>query len=354
MPTLNILTEAEVSEYVSSLDLSEGSEAWRTLNSLTLLSSETFAMVVSALAQRLVTFTDIRALPGINDRLVRRLVADRSDDSDTGALAWRYREEWVPASVNLGAARADAIGDQQTYLASKFFDFRTLIVKPRYDFTRSDETAFHTYSEAYVAYMVKLGAEDVQGLISEFLAGRAQLAESAGLPQLELCPVYAEVRRVLSDAVFLERPNWALPEMLGYLVSRSYAGVAPGNFVRFMDEFAYAEMANQAAADAARSGRPGVEAILGVIPWTPVTGSSDYQWRLDALRMARIHLPAAYGIDVAADRGRNAALVQYMDLARDVILQVRSLMALRIQVDASTLRVVAGAPRGLLLTLTNP
>ena len=134
--TLTILTSSQVDTYLAGLNISSGSEAYRTLNSMLLLPSATFQTAISAIAQGLITFADVRALPAINQRLVESLIAGRLGSSDATTLSWKYQQEWLPASIDLGALRTAAIGSITTAIAARFVDRWGSIIRPSYDFLK--------------------------------------------------------------------------------------------------------------------------------------------------------------------------------------------------------------------------
>lgn len=355
--SLNILTDSQVQEYLAGLDLAEGSEAYRTLNSMLVLPAGAFARAVSAIAQGLFDFAAVRALPAMNERLVDALIASRLGEDDPTTLAWRYREQWLPASIDLAALRSGAVGDPQRAIAAKFFDRWGGVIRPAYDFLRTDETKFHSYAEAYVGYMVIANSAVPAGYVAGFAAAHAALRNSH--PQLlhpsdAACPILALVQSLLAEAVFLERPTGgrvARP-LLDWVVGASWRTVFPGNFQRFMAELAYPAMA--AADDPARTGEPGMVDLFDAHPWEPLAASTDPGWALDVSRMARIHLPEAYGADVSDQRDVDAAALAYLEAARSAILKFHDYVAREMGGSAIPYRVVPGSPSGLLLCITFP
>ena len=353
---LNILSDAQVSEYLNSLDLAEGSEAYRTLNSMLLLPQAAFARAVSAMAQGLIDLAAIRSLPAMNERLVDALIAARLGDSDPATLAWRYREQWLPASIDVPAMRTAAIGNAAEAIASKYVDKWGGVIRPDYDFLKTDETKFHAYAEAYVGYMVMANGTVPKAAVAAFNAAHA--AFRAARPDLLAetdpgCPVYALVNSMLTDAVFLERqtggrrPN----ALLDWVVGGSWRGVLPGNYSRFMEKVAYPAMA--ASEDPERSGFPACQELMSGTAWRPVDGA-DPGWDLDLARMARIYLPEAYGLDASSERDLDQDIRAYLEAARLAILEVHAFVSREMGGSALPYRAVPGSPMGLLLSITSP
>ena len=257
---LQTLTETQAADYVASLDLAEGSEAQRTIGAMMLLPPAAFVRGISALAQGLLTFAAVRALPAMNERLLDALIATRLGDDDETTLAWKYREEWLPASISVAEMRRSAIGSPKDAVAARFIDKWGGIVRPAYDFLKTDETKFHSYNEAYITYMLTAGGTDVGEAIQSFRDAHARLrATRPDLLQVSDadCPLLTLVESLASQPVFLERANGsrAANPLLDWLMSRSWRGVEPGNYSRFMQEVAYATMA--ASDDPGRTGLPG-------------------------------------------------------------------------------------------------
>ena len=354
---LNILTDSQVSEYIAGLDLAQGSEAYRTLNAMLLLPKPSFAKAVSAIAQGLVDFAAMRALPAMNERLVDALIASRLGDSDPDTLAWKYREQWLPASIDVGAMRTAAIGNAAAAIAAKFVDRWGGVIRPNYDFLKTDETKFHSYAEAYVGYMVIANGSVPVSRVKAFDALHAQYRTDH--PELlhasdDLCPVLRLVDSMLTDAVFLERQTGgrkAYP-LLDWIISASWRSVLPGNYNRFLTEIAYPAMAT--VDDPDRTGRPGMELLSTMYEWPPIGNDGDPGWELDRARMSHIHFPTAYGEDVAAAKAVDAIYVAYLEAARTAILAVHDFVEREMKGSALPYRAMPGSPMGLLLCVTSP
>jgi hypothetical protein len=354
---LNILTDAQVSEYIAGLDLAQGSEAYRTLNAMLLLPKPAFAKAVSAMAQGLIDLSAMRALPAMNERLVDALIASRLGENDPSTLAWKYREQWLPASIDVGAMRTAAIGNAAAAIAAKFVDRWGGVIRSNYDFLKTDETRFHSYAEAYVGYMVIANGAVPVSAVRAFDAFHAQYrADHPELLHAEdaLCPVLRLVDSMLTDAVFLERQTGGRKPypLLDWVVGASWRSVLPGNYNRFLSEIAYPAMAS--ADDPGHTGRPGMELLSTMYEWPPIGNDGDPGWELDRARMANIHLPAAYGADVAQQKASDALCVAYLEAARTAILSVHDFVAREMQNSALPYRAVPGSPMGLLLCITSP
>lgn len=353
---LTLLSEAEIKDFVEGLDLGPGTEASRTLSALLLLPPASFARAVSAISGGLITFQSLRGLPAINARLVDSLINARLGETDSAVLALRYREEWVPANIDVAALRVDAIGSPVGLLASRFDARWDYTVRPRYDFTRTDETAFHSYSEAYAAYMVSANSEQSLAAVETFRSAHAGFLERYPVFSREEHPVLVLVERSLTEPLFLERRGGGIaPDpLLDYVLSASFRNVASGEFRVFMDG-AYAAMA--ASDDPGRTGIPGAQALTERHPWSPgVLG--DLGNTLATVRMARVHLPRAYGSAVsspdtlAIDAATEAAVVAYLEAARTAILAVRLHVSTQLARSGAIYRATPGSALGLLLAFT--
>lgn len=359
---LTILSERGVSEYVSSLDLSPGTDAYRTLNAMLLLSKPVFTRAISALAQGLVTFTMIRSLPAINDRLVESLINDRLGLEDVEVKTWKYLNEWLSATIDLTALRKAAVGDPRSYLTRRFHDLWGEVVKPRYDFLKMDETAYHSYIEAQIAYLIIAGSDPAKAIVQRFADVHQELLAYHPhlLPTVGTCPVKDLIDSLSSTTLFLERPGQGRMQrlLLDYLTREMYIGVSPGHYDRFM-QLAAAKMAS--VEDLDRFGVPGATALRQQYDWTPFTRDSDggWGWRLARSRMARIYLPSAYGsllhteAELEAERATDALITNYLAAARTALISFQKLAATEIAGDASRYRALPGSSMGLLLCFTN-
>ena len=357
MPLQN-LTETQAADYVASLDLAEGSEAQRTIGAMMLLPPAAFARGISALAQGLITFANIRALPAMNERLLDAMIAARLGDNDESALVWRYREQWLPASILVGELRRSAIGSAKEAIAARFIDKWGGVIRPAYDFLKTDETKFHSYNEAYIAYMIAAGGADVRESISGFRAAHDALR--AARPDLlherdADCPLLGLIESLAVQPVFLERANGgrAANPLLDWLMSESWRTVEPGHYTRFMEEVALPAMA--ASEDPERTGLPGAVTTYEAHAWGPIQADQP-GWTLDRVRMARIHLPEAFGDRVTgellAEKATNSLLLGYLDAARRAVTKVHEILSWRMAVDAMTYRAQVGSPIGLALCIT--
>lgn len=351
---LKILTDTQVSEFVSGLNLAEGSEAFRTLNAMMILPPAAFSKAVSGIAQGLYDFAAMRSLPAMNEKLVDALIASRLGDSDATTLAWRYREEWLPASIDVEHMRRTAVGNAAAAIAARFVDRWGAVIRPNYDFLKVDETKFHTYAEAYVGYMVIANSDIPTRAVANFEAKHAELKERA--PELfsPETPILNLVRSMLTDAVFLERQTGGrkVNALLDWVLSASWRTVLPGNYARFMADVAYPTMA--ASADPDRTGLPGASMIPSFCPWPNLGSGDDPGWEFDRARMARVHLPLAYGMDVGDGTKVTEVALAYLDAAREAINTFHTHVAREMAKTALPYRAVPGSPMGLLLCITSP
>ena len=353
---LTLLSEAEIKDFVAGLDLGPGTEAARTLSALLLLPAETFARAISAIHGGLVTFQNVRALPAVNARLVDALINARLGETDAAVLAWRYREEWIPSSIDVAALRADAIGPPAESLATRFATRWDYTIRPRYDFTRTDETAFHTYAEAYVAYMVSANGEPALAAASAFRTAHAGFLARYPVFAQDEHPVLGLVERSLAEPLFLERRGGGIASepLLDYVLSAAFRRVPVGDFGAFMEQ-AYATMA--AADDPGRTGAPGAARLAADRAWSPLV-LEDAGASLSAVRMARVHLPRAYGSlvtppeGIALEAATEAAVVAYLEAARTAILTIRSSVASQMALSGANYRATPGSALGFLLLFT--
>jgi hypothetical protein len=106
--------------------------------------------------------------------------------------------------------------------------------------------------------------------------------------------------------------------------------------------------------DPDRTGRPGMEIVPSFCPWPAVGNDGDPGWELDRARMARIHLPAAYGEDVSDAVLTNTLYLAYLEAARTAILALHGFVEREMQGSALPYRAVPGSPMGFLLCVTSP
>jgi hypothetical protein len=354
---LNILTDTQVSEFVAGLDLAEGSEAYRTLNAMMILPAPAFAKAVSGLAQGLYDFAAMRSLPAMNEKLVDALIASRLGEDDATTLAWRYRSEWLPASIDVDLMRRTAVGDAAAAISARFIDKWGTVIRPAYDFLKVDETKYHSYAEAYVGYMVISNAEIPTRAVATFAEKHAEIKTRVPIlfPADDAdAPVLALVRSLLTDAVFLERQTGGRKAnaLLDWVLDASWRSVLPGNYSRFMNDVAYPAMVSSVDPD--RTGLPGAVLAPSLCPWPVVGSSADPGWELDRARMARIHLPLAYGMDVSGQTEIAEAAVEYLEAARLAVSTFHAYVAREMAKTALPYRAVPGSPMGLLLCITSP
>ncbi len=349
---LKILTDTEVSEFVAGLDLAEGSEAYRTLNAMMILPPAAFAKAVSGIAQGLYDFGAMRSLPAMNERLVDALIAARLGEDDPTTLAWKYRSEWLPASIQVDAMRAAAVGDPAAAIAARFVDRWGTVIRPAYDFLKVDEHKFHAYAEAYVGYMVISNSDFPTRTVESFVAKHQMLAQRVAA--LSDSPILALVQSLLTEAVFLERQTGGrrANALLDWVLSASWRTVLPGNYATFMNDAAYPAMA--ASVDPDRSGLPACLQLIDDTEWPVLGEGGNPSLSFDAARMARIHLPAAYGMDTDGERQTESVLIEYLEAARSAIQTFHEYVAREMAKSALPYRAVPGSPMGLLLCITSP
>ena len=351
---LTLLTELEAADYVSALDLADGSEAQRTIGTMMLLPAEAFIKAISALAQGLISFHNIRTLPAMNERMLDNLIGGALGSTDETTIAWRYRNEWLPNSIDVEAMRIGALGDPKVAVSARFIDLWGGIIRPKYDFLGVDETKFHLYNEAYIAYMIIATSREVQDLISSFVDTHNQLRiNHPDLLQDEdkNCPVLSTVLSLSKQAVFLERATGGRLSnpLLNWIMSGSWRYIEPGHYKKFMNEVAYPTLAR--ADDEAHTGIPGAIQLYEDAVWSPIA-KVDSGWLLDKCRLARLHFAKAYGINSPDDTTKDNALRSYLENAFTVITKVHEVLATHMGFSAMKYRSQTGMPVGLLLCLT--
>jgi hypothetical protein len=362
MQTLDLLTASQASDYIISLDLKEGTEAYRVLNAMLLLPQDSFLQAISALAQGLITFADIRALAAMNARLMGDLIARKMESDDPALLEWQYRTQFVPASIDLAALKTAAVGSVLDYLAARSTDTYGQILRPRYDFLGADQTAYFTYAEAYRGYMMTANGINCRAEVIGFIAAHNLLR--ATYPALlqasdDQCPVLQAVLSLQTEATFLERPTGgkSTSALVDWILSGTYRDVAPTPFQQYMDKVAFPTMAAYHVLDDEESGMIGAQALYAATPWRPVDATTFEQDLVNA-RMARVYLPQAYGTRVVStaqlevEKRLEGMLIAYLDAARHHITAFREALLLKFPVDASTVRTIPGTPIGML-GLTN-
>jgi hypothetical protein len=364
MTTLNLLTGPQLSSYLAGLNLAQGTEAYQTLNALLLLPTASFAEAISAVAQGLISWADLRALPAMNDTLVGALIASRLSPGAPGTLEWSYLHVWLPASIDLTTLRVSAIGSAAVYVAARAYDFWGMLVTPIYDFIGTNPTAYQSYAEAYGAYMTAVNSGEAADAVAAFVAVHAafRVAHPELLQTTDAeCPILQAILSLLTSAYFLENPatGRAPSEILDMLAVASYRNVAPGLYRQFIRTIALPAMAAAVASDPDNSGLPGAAAVAAAASWGPLP-ATGIEWAFAQMRMALVWLPSAYGtlvlntLAIEANWEEEAALVAYLDAARTALVAVQEAIQLNFPQDATAIRTLAGTPIGLLLTITNP
>ena len=357
--SLNLLSDTQIANYIASLDLAESTEAYRTMNAMLLLPPATFARAISAMAQNLVSLPAFRTLPAMNATLVEALIAHRLGSEDLAARAWRYRTELLPASIDVSRLRDQSVGNAQAYLTAKFTDRWGGIIRPQYDFVGTNASAYHTYIEAYSAYMVIASSSSATAVLAEFRARDNELAR--------LFPAFFSdtvVRQLIESLqmlpVLLEQQSGGRVSnpLLDWIVSGTWRSVEPGNYARFMDEDAYPAMAERMNFDADLTGISGAAVLVNQVNWLRLN-ESDLGWTLDRARMARIQLPSAYGnlirntAELDEDRNFNSTVISWLETARSAILAFFDVVSTEMSLPATKYRAPIGSGLGLLLTLTH-
>jgi hypothetical protein len=361
--TLTLLTSTQMSNYIAGLDLAEGTQAYAVLNSLLLLPTAAYAQAISALAGGLITLAQVAALPAVNAGLVEGLINAALGSTSAATLEYNYARVWLPASIDLAALQASAVGSVTVYLAARAYDFWGSLIVPDYDFTGATPTSYSSYASALDAYLSAVNSAEANAAVAAFQAADAALYEQH--PQLLQespadRPVLQAVLSLQTSPYFLENPTTGrVPnEILDLVASAAYRAVSPADYRNFMQTVAYPAMAAAQPGDPALSGAPGAAAVaaapanaFGPLPATGV------EWALDLPSMAQVYLPQAYGTEVlssgqiAAGAALRAALVAYLDAARAALLGVQAAAAANFPADAS-LNTLPGTPIGLLLALT--
>ena len=355
---LTILNDTQVNEYISGLDLAEGSEAYRTLNTMLLLPSDIFKKAISALADGLITFQNMRSLPAMNERLVEQLIATKLGSADADSIAWMYKSQWLAANIDISTLRANALGDIVATIAAKFIDRWGGIISPSYDFLKTDETKFHSYIEAYTAYMVSMLDSQVVELLDSFYTYSANLRSThpALFPTNEKDVLENLMLQLTTQPILLERQSGgrAQNDLLDWVVSASWKQVSPKNYDLFMENAYTAMSINDTPS---HSGIDGAKSLYNQNIWGPLDSSSP-DIALDKIRLSRIYLPQAYGqqvIDNAtlqSEKIVNTAIIDYLTLARTTILAIHEVLSRKLSESAVQYRAVSGSPFGLLLSLT--
>jgi len=361
MTTLVELTVQEIEDYINGLDLAAGSEAYRTMATMLLLSPEKFRRTVSALKQGLIGLSDIKVLPAVNDLLVEQLINGRLGDSDLAALAYKYRTEWVPAAVDLVALRTRAVASATSFMASKFFDYGTYVLRPQYDLVGADETKFRNYTEAYSGYIRAASGAVAKKAIQDFVDLHVIFkATNPGLVQVndDDNPIYQIVTGLQTSAVFLEQPSnrnatqFSQSALFSWIIRGSFEFVSYGTFQAFLTE-AYDAMALEYGGDPSTSGVPGAIEMYNTYPVVPVD-DENFEREFAYAWLARVHLPRAYGSAVAANTAildNEADIGRVLSYLRGARIAIRRFRAALTSDPRPADR--SGQPTGLLLALTS-
>jgi hypothetical protein len=356
MPLIT-LTDTQMNEYISGLDLAEGSEAYRTLNGMLVLPSDTFKKAVSALSQGLITFQNVRTLPAMNQNMVDQLIAAKLGEADSDVIAWNYKSKWLQASIDLQSLKSNALGNIANTIAAKFIDRWGGIITPSYDFLKTDETKFFSYVEAYIAYMVSLSDPLITEAFNNFTLYTNTLKEKHPfLFSSSTDAIRNLMLQVTSEPIFLERQSGGRVSntFLDWIMSASWKQVLPSNYNSFM-ELAYSAMAASDTSD--HSGLNGCNSLYASNTWQPIN-SSNPSYTLDIIRMSRIYLPQAYGNRSSASANLlneidiNNDIIAYLDFTRNTISEIHTVLTRRMSDSALNYRAISGSPIGLTLCFT--
>ena len=352
---LNILTETQAQEYIASLDLNPGSEAHKTIGIMMLLPAESFIRAISAIAQGLISFHAIRSLPAMNERMVDGLINAVLGQSSITTLAYKYRTSWFPNSIDEPAFKKTVLGNVKDVISTKFVDRWGDVIRPKYDFTGVDENQYHTYAEAYIAYMSIANTIEIAELIANFEDYHNTIVEE--YPQLfedDQMEILKVVKSLAKQPLFLERANGngrqTIPR-LEWLLSGSWRQVEPRNYKRFMEKHAFVSMAE--SEDPIRSCIPGVAKCYTDNPWEVINGS-DIGWDIDRMRMARVFLPSLFPneFSINDDLDIATALTTYFSVAYTTVRNIHEIIRERMSRSAVGYRQQSGSPIGLLLAIT--
>jgi hypothetical protein len=361
MSTLTLLSDIEVTNYIATLNVAEGSETYRILNSMLLLPPACFSKVISAIAQNLISFSNIRTLPAMNERLVDAMIYDRLGSEDEQTIKWKYKQEWLPASIDFIEFKKNCLGSSVYAVASKFTDYWGMTVSPTYDLFKIDETKFFTYVEAYVAYMVI--AKQNSYLIDNFLLVHQDY--KSRYPELFLVndedsDILKLIQSLVEIPYFLEQSNGHRIQniLLEWILSKSWRYILHSNFFRFLDEIAYPTMAE--TSDPLRTGVAGCRRLLATVAWKPLS-VNDPGWEFDVCRLARYYLPNAYGErillreELDVEKERELAMIQYLTEVNTVIRKMQENISVGMSTcNALDYRTISGSVMGLLISVTTP
>jgi hypothetical protein len=364
MPTSNtlvLLTDIQLSNYIGSLNLVQNSTTYNILHTMLLLPPATYTKAISAVAQGLITFTQLGQLPAMNAGLVDKLINTALGNTDQTTLIYLYKTQYLPASINMQHLISNSIGDASKAIASKYIDRWEGIVRPNYDLLKVDTNKFFSYTEVYVAYMALIKSDAIKSIINIFTIYHnsvKQLHPTLFQTNNADCPILNLITSLSSTPMFLELNTGGRAEnkLLDWVVSESWLNVLPGNFTAFMEQIAYPAMTS--INDPDLSGLNGVIAVYNSVSWGPLpaTNTSEY---LDTLRMSKIFLPSEYGnlfpynISLASEINNNNVINEYLTEARVSILAIHETLSILFNNSASQFRTISGSPVGFLLAITN-
>jgi hypothetical protein len=254
--------------------------------------------------------------------------------------------------------RKNALGNVVATIAAKFTDRWGGIITPTYDFLKTDETKFHSYIEAYTAYMVSLLDTQVVDLVNTFYdySSNLRITYPMLFPSVGKDAVETLFYQLTTQPLFLERQTGGRVrnDFLDWIMSGSWAQVLPKNYDTFM-ELAYDSMSKNDTAS--HNGIAGATALYNTNQWIPIDSTTP-DAILDKIRMSRIYLPQAYGESVttnttlADEIAVNAAIIAYLSFAKTTILSIHEILSRKLGETAVQYRAVSGSPFGLLLSLT--
>jgi len=352
---LIILSDIEIENYISSLDLSVGTEAYRTFSSMLLLSPSVFIKAISALNQELISFALIKALPAVNDYLVENLILNRLSDTDISVLTYNYKTSWFPASVNVPYLKSTIPFEIMEYLESKLKTFTQFILKPEYDFFGKEETKFFTYGSALSAYSILAFTSGGNTLVNEFINFHNSFKiENPSLVQIndEENPILNAIKSLLTKSIFLERPDkiYNYP-IIQWLLSDSFNFISYNTYNSFLNDL-YVLQAEEESSDTLHNGSSGTLRMFNENPLLPID-SINYSKNFSYQQLARYYLPKAYGNLIKTEEelilefNKINLLKNYLVYAREIIIKFRAGLT-KEPITGFTV----GSPMGLLLSLT--
>jgi hypothetical protein len=352
---LVILSDIELENYISSLDLKQGTEEYRTLTSMLLLSPNIFSMALSAIYQGLINFSHIRSLPAVNDHLVEKLIISRLSSSDLLTLTYNYRTIWFPASVNVVNFKESIPFNITEYLKSKLNQFTQFVMTPEYDFLNIDETKYSSYKQAQAAYFTLIYINGASQYVEQFINYHNEFKlQNPDLVQVNDNdnPILLAVLSLLDKSVFLQRPDntYNFP-ILHWLLSNEFEFISYNTFNKFLSDL-YVIQAENEEDDPLHNGEAGATVMYMDNSILPINKDAP-QFSFAYQQLASYYLPNAYGnLILSSEALQNEylkinTLKSYLRYAREMILKFRASLT----EDAITGH-QAGSPIGLLLSLT--